>query len=1242
MEGYSFIRQNRPEIGLVSYYDLGEIYSSDERDALFNILLDPDALDQIYNLSRSGLVKEDIRTAGGLELPVYHSMAISSETSRGISNKIQSLIRTDGEIGDPGLQDFNISNYSDNIIVLHGGLAANNIEFRYLDEEGEVKKTVVPTSRESLFNSIVDSATGKFSEASFSSLIRIRRRSHLNNLNLRATNLLLNRETISESPTHIFKIPVYVRTPSNTNPKCELLECYCTVNSPLIIPVRIGTSGTISFSREIGSKDQNPQVSFVYGWELKLRSDLSIVKQEIITDSRTRDVQSISINVTGTPASNKECLLYVYLDPEQITEIDLSSLGIAEQAGKDIGLIGFNNLKKINISNNRLSTLPTWIKVLDTKLIELDISGNVWDEPGGIYSTFDYQDMRNSGISGISTAAPPSKTLTEFMCYSGYKASGGGNKNSSYKGYSTIQDSNNKLWKDSRKTSIERFNYLYNGNPSNLTQEPIPITISGEEGFRTFTLLNKLKLGSEIYVCNADFSRVFPNLFDISIDSSSGANPNLLTGLIPKINNTSVDQITIDYRGQTTMEGSIGYMGDTPFWTNTIQNISNGTITTKSAFETAAGVTTSLSQEEILNAPKGFIGKYNIKSFNLAGSSIVGGILTGTDDVSGTKTLGVTHLVNSNDPTVIANAWSSWLSQTSYISFDSFGNDYRDIYFRIAKGSSYKWMKLSEVNLNYIYGVDSKYISYNEGVTTENSSDILTGLALQNLQAYAAAWGGKIFSIKDVESTLKTLQIGRNRWKGYTADLSDPVSKFESSNGNYKYLLPKNFISPSKENTKFESLSIGECQNYSSEDQRFILRSSELSSFKVLNYITFHNSKIFGVFPALSANVNSAKIKINISYNNFRDLSNLGTDRNQKVIELFASEQSSSFGGCRLPNFSTSSTNITKIDLNNNLSTKDINGKVLLSCLADPDVIATKSHLGTLQQEVSIPPVTWNAESADGKIHRIVIASGSTDISKQVYVNDEIRDTNESGNVIGIVTQVHKSGTTGFIHVTGVRSDVNIDFSGKTLAFIRRGQIVSNYFQDMSNLQELNLQNNRLVGKVPTFKGAKNLKVVNLTNNLFTEWPGDVFTTKGFFSGGSVKLTSFDIRENPLSVEAIRLIIKELYDSKTANSKLSYSALKVNVQKTKWNGTGYNTDWSRSEVFYNTTSKQVDDPTWIRPTKTVDSGQVDANGNPIYTQVPDTSATPPKITVVSGDPLLDQYKILIGKYGISFSGIAST
>lgn len=1255
MAGYSFIKQHRPDIGLVSFYDLGEIYSSDERDALFNLLLDPDALDQIYNLSRSGLSKEDIRTAGGLEDPVYHSLALSNETLRGIADRVQDLMRTDGEIGDPGKQNKqNQIDDSDNLIVLHGGLAANNIEFKYRDENGDVKKTVVPTSRESLFNSVVNSTTARTEQASYSSLLRIRRRSHINQLKLRATNLLIDKENIPESPTHIFNIPIYLRMPDSSgamisNPNPKLLQCYCTVNSPLILPIRIGTSASLSFGREVGSKELDPPVPFIYGWELKLRSTLELVKSQLISDSQFKDDLNINISVTGTPAANKDCFLYVYLDAEQIKKIDFSGVGLSEEAGRDIGLIGFNNLEEIDISNNKLSSLPTWIKTLDGKLKSLDIRGNVWEDNGAIYSVFDHQDMTGTGISGVNSSGAPNATLVEFMSYSGYFGNGNGSKNANYKSYSTAGDENGKLYVEARKKAYERFKYVYNGNPDGLatdgTQEPIPVSVSNADGFRIFSLLEKLTIGSDAQVINGDFSRVFPNLVDISAGTSADR-PDLVRGLIPKINPSTIGPMTINYQGQSQLKGSFAHIGETPFWTDIIDQIDDGDISSNAELTTATGVTTALTDSEIVAAPDKFIGRMSILSLNLRNTNVEGGILTGQGDVAGGDSLGKTHFVESNNVAIIAKAWRTWLSQIETFNFYSLGTSNRDVFVKVANGTSFNWERLSSFDLNHLVGTGGRYVKYNESVSSDLASDILTGQRLSYVEAYNAAWGGKIFSIAGVETTLANLQIGRNRWGGYTPSSPTDEDTYVLAGNLYKYLLPSNFVT--KENTRLRTLRIEDLNSsFGSPVKDMVLRSGDLSIFRNLSILDLRNSALFGDFPAFSSNTSSSVITdLDISSNNFKDISTIGTTNNIKIQELRAHDQSGSYGGCRIPNFSKKSTNITEIHLKNNLPTNDYSGKPMLSCLANTSQSISTSHLGTISQQVSsIAGVTWTSSVSNGKIYKITASGSSFDIFKNVYVNDQIYKDSQTGEFIGVVTQIHQDGSGGYIHVDNVPSsvDTSTSFSGVTLVFVRKGQEVSNFFEEFTSLTKIELQNNRLVGIIPNFKLGKNITQIDLSNNLFTTWPGEIFTSKGLFSGTSRKLVRFNITNNPLSKEVIRSMIKELYQTVVANNNLDYRGLSIDARNTKWNSSlsTYESIWTKDDIFYNSVTKTIPDPSWVPPTKLVDSGEVDEEGDPIFVEVIDTSKTQPNITVTTPDPLLDQYKFIVKDKGLKFEGISS-
>jgi hypothetical protein len=199
-----FLQANRSEIGLVDGFDLSEIYTRDSRFALSNMLLDPDGLDQIYKLSADGLTKEDIRTVGGLEQPLIHSLGISDRVLEAVSNDLSNQITTDRPIGEPGKQSFVGETQSDNVVVFAGGIAANKIEYSFLDENGELRTTTVPTSRESLFDSIKNEE-GLFETASYPGLFRIRRRSHVNQIKLSST-MLIEKSVVIESP------PIFLRS----------------------------------------------------------------------------------------------------------------------------------------------------------------------------------------------------------------------------------------------------------------------------------------------------------------------------------------------------------------------------------------------------------------------------------------------------------------------------------------------------------------------------------------------------------------------------------------------------------------------------------------------------------------------------------------------------------------------------------------------------------------------------------------------------------------------------------------------------------------------------------------------------------------------------------------------------------------------------------------------------------------------------------------------------------------------
>lgn len=568
---FSFLRQTRSEIGLTDVYSLGEIYDSDERFALSNIFLDSDGLDQIYELSRGGVVKEDIRTIGGLEQSVIHSVALTQKTLEEVSLDLSQQLTTDKALGEPGKHSFVTDAFSDNVIVLHGGIAANNIEYKFFDENGELRTTTVPTSRESLFNSQKD-ADGRFTSASYPGLFRIRRRSHFNTLKL-DSSLLIPADAIIESPTDALNIPIYMRTPANTSPGVNLLQCYATKNSPLILRVRISNSASFSINREVASPSP-----FVFGYELKRRSDLALVRSKVISDSGNKTSVPISISTSGTIGNNTDCMLYIYLDPTQVTNLDVSGLGLVEDAGKDIGLVGFNNLERLNFSNNRLSTFPVWLKTLNEKLKYLNISGNSWWD-NGLVQYFDYQDM-----NGGETV--PQLTGIQILAYSGYDSSG---KIAAYDGsYATAQDSSGDLYKDHRRTGSG--------------------TINAANGFRVFDQVKELILGGNIRCKNADFSKIFPNLQSLSINDSK--DKNLYSGYIPKLRN-NLQLFGLSFIGQLNLTGGINYLGDTLTWDDSYSD----------------------------SVKRQFVGQFKVGSINLFRTRITGGILTNAHVASGSDVI---------------------------------------------------------------------------------------------------------------------------------------------------------------------------------------------------------------------------------------------------------------------------------------------------------------------------------------------------------------------------------------------------------------------------------------------------------------------------------------------------------------------------------------------------------------------------------------------------------------------------
>jgi len=1067
-ESFKFLQQNRPDVGLVDRFDLSEIYDSDERLALTNLLLNPDGLDQIYGLSSGGLAKEDIRTMGGLNKSVIHSLAISEWTLDSVSGYLFSQITTDKAIGEPGRHSFTTADLSDNIAVFHGGLAAKKIEYNFLDENGTVRTTTVPTSRESLFNSEKNLAE-EYTSASYPNLFRIRRRSHVYELRL-APKLLIERGSIIESPTETLKIPTYMRTSANSAPPVVNLECYATKNSPLILPVRIYNGASLSFSRKNATASSS---AFVYGWELKRFSDLQTARTETINSAGAINTVNIGISTAGTICNGVDSLLYIYLDPGAVTSAQLSGLGLTEQAGKDIGLVGFNQLEELDISGNGLSTIPVWLKTLHGTLKKLNIANNLfW--ANGIVSFFDWQEPP-AGVTGASAGGGrPTITLTQVLGYSGWTDSG---PITAYDGtLNTVQDSAGALYKDQRDISI-------NGGT-------LP-TIDVANGFRPFTLLEELNLGSTIRLANPDFSSIFPNLKTLISNNSENNSPRVHFGLIPKLrNNGAVMSLSLGGHFGN-VSGSIRYLGNTITWSTAL----------------SAG-----NKQQ-------FIGQFKFSGFNINNGDNSGGWWGGicTTDAEVGVSLPSTQIDGLPKYSFVttgtaAEAWSGMLAETQYL-----GIYYRDIAFRIASGNNLTWNKLGSVNCTYC-GVAQTFnkVGYNMsvGAGTETSTDVLQASQLTRIDAWYSGWYGKPFSIAGAPS-LSIAVFGANNWEGYLT----PEGR--------QYILPTNFVAEATATSysNLQALYLHNLFNSSTRDLEF--RQDDLKNLPRISTFYVADSYFTGKFPTVYSANNTAGVNFNTWFHNcrFRDLSALGSINTSRVGSIYGPSNGTGVGGSLLPNFTTLSNNgvLSYVNLDGTLSSRYPTNWV---SIADRGRLIAPLVSGSVEE--TTPAITWtsrnnNNTSSESSEKLYQSNPGGFQINSEVMVGDLVF---AGSTEIARVTQIDRGNQ--FIYV-----NAPVSVSAEALKFQRAGQNIASFFNNHAVLNQVYLQSSRATGTIPLFINCRALRFVYLNNNLLTTYQsGTLKNVTGVAAGANSTppLRRFSLEGNALSKQSVKNIINDVHD----------------------------------------------------------------------------------------------------------------
>ena len=1188
---FSFLKQTRSPIGLVDIYNLSEIYDSDQRDALDNLLLPPEGLDQIFGLAKEGVIKEDIRLIGGLNSPVIDSLGLFDEVKPRISFDLSTYVRIGASLGEPGKQSFVTDSQSANLITFQGGLAAKNIEFNYLNLNGEVRTTSVSTSRESLFNSLADSE-GNYTEASYPGLLRVRRRGHYNTIKLNK-KLFVQKTSIVESPGASINIPVYMKT-GDADPSVTVLKAYATKNSPFAIPIKVDSTGSFKL-RNTGNGA--PNESYYFGFEVKRKKDGLVIKSSAYDGNNTEprpDEVDEEFNLSGTPGAGQDCILYIYCTPSLITELELTRLGIKEDLGKDIGLVGFDNLKVLNIGNNSLQNIPVWLKVNYKTLESLRLSSNPYWNNGPV-QYFDWQ--ASTGKDGSGGGSAPILSAVQILAYSGYNStdSGGGTdttgKIKDYDG--TLNNVIDGSQNEGATTDASRFVQIRHREIDGST----PVCgVTDANGFRVFSVLKTLELNSSFYLKNADFSKVFPALQNLQL-GRGGDGAERVQGHLPRISRASGEKIVYNLNHQDNAGGPIKYVGLDLFYNN--------------------------------STDADFIGRYSIAAWDTmrcglgnGSTNAKGGICTDAGMITSGKISGSNDADGDDKYANAASgkaieAWSGWLTNLQTL------NLWRnDIALNIAEGNNMEWERLETVQYSYTgqYGTRRKVV-YNAGVTgtNETASDILFATKLTSIKCYYGGWAGKLFSINKALNLTK-FESGKIEWDPYT-----------SAKGN-KYILPDNFSyavgdaeDPSVGN-QLEDLRFQELWGAKSQSKDLEFREDDFIRMGKLKYLYFHGSGFFGVFPKLvTADKNSVSVKVYADSSRFYNINNLGHNKNTRLNTIAIRSGGIDRGGMLLPSYDTgtgTNSNLYNLQFYSSLYPTypsawfDVakRGKPVFNALFGT---SGASHVNPVKERTTVSGVTFNTKNVDGSS-----ASGATQflypstsaisLRNYVRVGDDVYTSATAADPIGKVLQVGDQPKARII------IDTEVNYSGQSLHFQRAGQDISSYFNNCTNLRYLYLQNCSLVGKIPQFKkNGGRAERIRLQNNLLTTYvTGTLSNITGATEGKQSRpaIRELNLSFNPLSLQTIKNIIYDAYElAKYFNNNFN-SRFDINLKSTKADSTnGTFSNYTLEEIFTGGTDGVPGTP----------GTPGDPFATPPVPEVPGVPAIPP-----TQDPLLVKFNKL--------------
>ena len=505
---------SRPDIGLISdsFSNLSEIFQSDKRDALRNILIQPETLDLIRGLYED-ISREDLRSASGLDRLLLPSLNQLSEV---FLDRIPTRLYVDKDYYNPEYTLGSVGSSqvkTDNILIFNGSIQCQGATYREkaLDPEksiftNSVNRTVaMSTSRASLFNAEQGTGAnvGWFASANYAGGIRVRRRSHVNRVFLPKTSFLQKSE-IPENPTHAITLNVDNGDTGTTEP----VKLLATKNTPLRIFCRMAEGNIkLYFTDSVAP--------YFYGFQIQpaqQRPNSAPVDflpvEQVTQNTGSLGPFDVPIDITTTGFQNLyDLYLYLYVNPQKVKGIEFSGIDIRESPDqKDMGLVGFDNLADFKVSGGSMTILPLWLKTLDDTLETLDLAGSGDRWRSGPMGWFDIRRDSDVSLSDISgTGSSPQYTVVSYL---------------------TIPKAGTFLNEDGNEWNDDLFeNYIKNASRESNTD------------YRVFSALKSLRLGDRFYGYSPRFDDVFPNLRELSWRQEGNRNYQILWGDLPKMNN---------------------------------------------------------------------------------------------------------------------------------------------------------------------------------------------------------------------------------------------------------------------------------------------------------------------------------------------------------------------------------------------------------------------------------------------------------------------------------------------------------------------------------------------------------------------------------------------------------------------------------------------------------------------------------------------------------------------------------